>query len=1118
MGIYTAAVQKLYVAYFNRPADYLGLQYWEGVLTANGGNTAPISQSFSTSAEYIATYAGMTNAQVVNQVYMNLFGRGADDIAGLTFWSNHLTNGTLSVSNVVTAIAAGARGSDLTAYNNKVAAATSFTAALDTTAEVIGYDGAGANNAAKLWMSGITTDASLVAATAPTALNASIATVVNAGAVSGKDYVLQEGSEIVKVTGGLADRIFGSIDGDDSTLNSGDVIVGNGKTILRLGVDDVSDDVPNADVTGVSVVEFVGGTNGTLTFDNGWDIDTLRVVNSDNSFYVEHENMSADLNVEVVNGDYNWIWGTFTNDWWQQIGATGDLSVIDGNITGLADKDGYLFVSYSAQEDEAGSLTLGNVTMSAVDNEGSTAEFYVYQTEDVGGDITIGNISISGFDNISASIQNTSHTNDDTIAHSITVGNVSLDINESGYGYFYLSNTGNSQEEIGNVTVGNVTVTLEDSASADLYFANGFGGDSDDFTVGSTTIGNITFNVGANASGDFTLSNSASADNVVMGATTIGNIALNVANSGDMTFTLDRYVYASSSANVGAYTVGDVSINVGINASASFSIYDQISVTGVDADDFSMGLFKMGNLTAIVDDGGYLDFDVSADYSGGTGSFSSTQIKEFSSFQFGNTFIQAGADATSYYTFDIEAEGDIGSITRGDVTLVGLKDAYVWFSESFSANTSGAEIGSYKAGNITLTAGETATVSYSLEFSAYNDNTLGTITLGNVAVNAIGKSASAEFSLSAYSSDFTSIGKFTTGNVSVIATGEAADAEFFAYVCAENDADGAQFGNVTVTANGKNASASFSATFEAEEVGAITVGNVVMTAIGEGASAYFNLSVDASDSSGTLTVGNISLAITGAAKKTGTEIDVYLSNSASEGGGDVVVGNITLSSTSVRASDDTAMSYDADVSIYADGDIRVGNITVIGGDVDSEINDWGTLANWLTLSADGSVTVGNVDYSGYTGKSSVTNEIDLSDFRGAAVIKGSARKDNIYDTEDTNQITGGSSADKFTFSSDNSGKTLSSMDKIMDFSYSGGDTIDVGSAGSSAEYMEASFAGFSDFVSAANAGDKSIYVGNVTGAGGLIIAVDEDGDDSVDYMIQLVGVTTLANIDMATFV
>ena len=213
MGIYTAAVQKLYVAYFNRPADALGLNYWESVVTAAGGSTTAVSAAFAASPEYAATYAGMNTAARVDAIYNNLFGRSAEP-AGLAFWGLAIDQGKVTVSAAVTAIAAGAQGSDLVAYNNKVTAATAFTTALDTTAEIVAYSGVTANNAAKTWLTGITTDASLTAAAATAALNAAVAGVVNVGSVVvGSTFALSAGADNISGTAGN-DTINGN------TLNS----------------------------------------------------------------------------------------------------------------------------------------------------------------------------------------------------------------------------------------------------------------------------------------------------------------------------------------------------------------------------------------------------------------------------------------------------------------------------------------------------------------------------------------------------------------------------------------------------------------------------------------------------------------------------------------------------------------------------------------------------------------------------------------------------------------------------------------------------------------------------------------------------------------------------------
>jgi hypothetical protein len=176
-------IQKLYVAYFNRPADAGGLAYYEGVLEAAKGSAtvmAQISADFAKSAEYTAAFNGMSNADIVNTIYMNIFGHAADD-AGKKFYADALTAKQVTVANVVQEVAKGAQGTDLVAYNSKLTAAAAFSAAIDTKAEQDGYSGDAANKVAKAFLASVTDSLSLATATTPAALNTTVGNVVAAG-------------------------------------------------------------------------------------------------------------------------------------------------------------------------------------------------------------------------------------------------------------------------------------------------------------------------------------------------------------------------------------------------------------------------------------------------------------------------------------------------------------------------------------------------------------------------------------------------------------------------------------------------------------------------------------------------------------------------------------------------------------------------------------------------------------------------------------------------------------------------------------------------------------------------------------------------------------------------
>src|SRR5438093_1501172 len=98
---YNTDIQKLYIAYFNRPADYFGLNYWEGVVEAANGSTAAVSAAFAASAEYKAAYAGLDTNHVLGQIYQNLFGHAAD-LPGLTYWADALAKKVFTIDQAVT--------------------------------------------------------------------------------------------------------------------------------------------------------------------------------------------------------------------------------------------------------------------------------------------------------------------------------------------------------------------------------------------------------------------------------------------------------------------------------------------------------------------------------------------------------------------------------------------------------------------------------------------------------------------------------------------------------------------------------------------------------------------------------------------------------------------------------------------------------------------------------------------------------------------------------------------------------------------------------------------------------------------------------------------------------
>ncbi len=122
-------IQKAYVAFYGRPADYAGLEYWAGVLDGNGGNLTNVIQSFGSSEESKSLYGSSSTAERIEKVYQQLFNRAADE-AGKNWYVQQIDSGEISLQSAALQIMNGATDSDLALINRKVDAAGIFTESL----------------------------------------------------------------------------------------------------------------------------------------------------------------------------------------------------------------------------------------------------------------------------------------------------------------------------------------------------------------------------------------------------------------------------------------------------------------------------------------------------------------------------------------------------------------------------------------------------------------------------------------------------------------------------------------------------------------------------------------------------------------------------------------------------------------------------------------------------------------------------------------------------------------------------------------------------------------------------------------------------------------------------
>ena len=165
-GIFDTQIQQAYVAFFNRPADFSGLVYWNEQAIKAGG-VAPVLAAFGASAEYTALYAGKSTSLIIETIYQNLFNRIAEP-AAIEYWGGRLSGGTFNIGQIANAIVTGAQNEDKINIANKVTASLAFTAALDTNPEILAYETTTVAGAAavKDWLKAVTSVSSTVPNTA----------------------------------------------------------------------------------------------------------------------------------------------------------------------------------------------------------------------------------------------------------------------------------------------------------------------------------------------------------------------------------------------------------------------------------------------------------------------------------------------------------------------------------------------------------------------------------------------------------------------------------------------------------------------------------------------------------------------------------------------------------------------------------------------------------------------------------------------------------------------------------------------------------------------------------------------------------------------------------------
>jgi len=127
---YEDQIQKVYIAYYQRPADPEGLLYWSQKLSEVNGDLSGIINAFANSAESQALYGGKTVEEIFTEIYQAAFNRDPDP-EGLAWYTEKINLGEYSLTDVMLRVLDGAIGDDRVILEKKVEVAKGFTHILD---------------------------------------------------------------------------------------------------------------------------------------------------------------------------------------------------------------------------------------------------------------------------------------------------------------------------------------------------------------------------------------------------------------------------------------------------------------------------------------------------------------------------------------------------------------------------------------------------------------------------------------------------------------------------------------------------------------------------------------------------------------------------------------------------------------------------------------------------------------------------------------------------------------------------------------------------------------------------------------------------------------------------
>ena len=147
-GPYDWQVQQMYIAYYGRPGDPAGVDYWAERLAGVGGNwIGDVVDAFGSSAEYTERFGSLDEVTLIDNLFLQLYNRIAD-VTGMAYYMDLLNGGNRTgynpsfrqstLAQIALDIANGAQGEDQVILRNKLSIADYFTLAIRQSGAVYG--------------------------------------------------------------------------------------------------------------------------------------------------------------------------------------------------------------------------------------------------------------------------------------------------------------------------------------------------------------------------------------------------------------------------------------------------------------------------------------------------------------------------------------------------------------------------------------------------------------------------------------------------------------------------------------------------------------------------------------------------------------------------------------------------------------------------------------------------------------------------------------------------------------------------------------------------------------------------------------------------------------------